>query len=70
MSDNRFRYEYGHLELTDGDVLVRYKIHDRFVTLKVRMAGPKGLHLERFQKRLQASPEKVQRLLEGDLVVV
>lgn len=69
-NDERFRYEYGHLELADGDVLVRYKIHDQVTSLKVRMTGPKGFHLERLQERLQATPEKVKRLLEGDLVIV
>lgn len=68
--DERFRYEYGHLELADGDVLVRYKIRDRFAALKIRVTGPKGFHLERCQERLQSAPEKLQQLLEGDLVVV
>lgn len=67
---DRFWFEYGYLELPDGDVLVRYRIRDDLVVLKVRLTGPQGFHLENCQVRLQASPAKIQQLMEGELVVV
>lgn len=68
-----FAYEpcaFGHIEVDGEPVLVRYKIRSRYFVLTVRTAGPLGDRLDKCERLLLKQPRRIERLLEGDMVIL